>query len=190
MTTEQEVLAHVIRLLDEAGIPFMVAGSLASSVHGRPRTTFDADIVIDPTAEALNRLVAGLQAGGFYVDPGVAREALRARRQFNVIPPASAFKVDLIVRKDRPFSREEFRRRRPGEIGGTTVHLASPEDTILAKLEWAAKGGSDRQVEDAAAIVAVQGAALDRAYIETWAEALGVLDLWRRVAAEGQGDRG
>lgn len=182
MTEEHAVLARVVRLLADAGIPYMITGSLASSVHGRPRTTYDADIVIEPSREALDRLVSELQASGFYVDAGVAREALRARRQFNVIATTSAFKVDLIVRKDRPFSREEFRRRRPGDLGGTPVSLATPEDTILSKLEWARKGGSDRQLEDAAGIVAVQGAALDRAYIQRWANVLGVVDLWRRVS--------
>ncbi len=190
MTAEQEALAHIVRLLEEADVPFMVAGSLASSVHGRPRTTYDADIVIDPTADALDRLLAGLRASGFYVDPDVARDALRARRQFNVIPPDGAFKVDLIVCRDRPFSREEFRRRQLGEIAGTRVPLASPEDTILSKLEWARKGGSDRQIEDAAGIVAVQGGALDRAYIDTWADTLGVRHLWRRVSTGGRGNDG
>jgi hypothetical protein len=181
LTEEHDVLARVVRLLGDAGIAYMITGSMASSVHGRPRTTYDADIVIDPSREALDRLVAGLQAAGFYVDEGVAREALRARRQFNVIATASAFKVDLIVRKDRPFSREEFRRRRIAELWGAEVALATAEDTILSKLEWAQKGGSDRQLDDVAGIVAVQGSALDTAYIERWADMLGVLDLWRRV---------
>src|SRR5437879_219389 len=87
----------------------MVAGSIASSFHGRPRTTLDADIVIDPAPEALDRLVHELSAAGFYVDLATARDALRTRRQFNVIDPGTAFKVDLIIRRDRPFSREEFR---------------------------------------------------------------------------------
>jgi hypothetical protein len=181
LTEEHDVLARVIHLLAGAGIPYMITGSLASSVHGRPRTTHDADIVIDPSGEALDRLVAELQAAGFYVDAGVAREAFRARRQFNVIATTSAFKVDLIVRKDRPFSREEFSRRQSGHLGGTPMSLATPEDTILSKLEWARKGGSDRQLDDVAGIVAVQGSALDTAYIERWSATLGVLDLWQRV---------
>ena len=182
MTEEHDDVARVVRLLTDAGIPHMVTGSLASSIHGRPRTTHDADIVIDPSPKALDRLVTGLQAAGFYVDAGVAREALRARRQFNVIATATAFKVDLILRKDRPFSREEFRRRQAASLGGTPVDLATAEDTILSKLEWARKGGSDRQLDDVAGIVAVQGSALDAGYIERWAAMLGVLDLWRAVS--------
>jgi hypothetical protein len=180
--TEGDVLTNVTRLLADLDIPYMLTGSLASSVHGRPRTTHDADVVIDPSPAALEELVAGLQAAGFYVDPGVARDALRMRRQFNAIASDAAFKVDLIVRRDRPFSIEEFRRRRPARVGNEDVALATPEDTILSKLEWAKKGGSERQLEDAAGIVAVQGDALDRGYIGRWAAVLGVVDEWRRVA--------
>lgn len=62
---------------------------------------------------------------------------------------------------------------------------ATPEDTTLSKLEWARKGGSDRQLDDAAGIVAVQGSALDVAYIERWSAMLRVLDLWQRVRRSG-----
>jgi hypothetical protein len=183
VTVEQEVLARVIRLLVDLGIPYMVVGSLASSFHGKPRTTHDADIVIDPGPEALDRLVAELSATNLYVDLTVAREALRGRRQFNVIDAGSAFKLDLIVRKDRPFSREEFARRQPAELAGIPVALTTAEDTILSKLEWAKKGGgSERQLRDVAGIVDVKGAELDRQYIQRWATALGVLDLWLRAS--------
>jgi Mg-chelatase subunit ChlI len=186
VTVEQEVLARVIRLLTDLGIPYMVAGSLASSFHGRPRTTHDADIVIDPAPEPLDRLVAELSAANLYVDLAVAREALRGRRQFNVIDATSAFKLDLIIRKDRPFNREEFARRQPGEVAGLPMALATAEDTILSKLEWAKKGGgSERQLADVAGIIDVKGRELDREYIERWAAALGVLDLWRRVSGTG-----
>ena len=131
LTVKHEILARVTGLLDIIGIPYMIAGSLASSFHGRPRTTHNADIVIDPGPEALDRLVAELSAAHLYVDLGVARDALRHRRQLNVIDAASAFKLDLIVRKDRAFSREEFGRRQAVELAGMPVALASPEDTIL-----------------------------------------------------------
>jgi hypothetical protein len=183
LRTEADVVACVVRELEALGIPHMVAGSIASSIHGKPRTTHDADIVIDPTGEALDRLVATLAAAGFYADPAAARDALRRRRQFNVIDTETAFKVDLIIRKDRPFSREELARRVQADLAGARIPVATPEDTILSKLEWAKKsGGSERQVEDARGVVQVKGPDLDRAYLERWAGQLGVLDLWRTIA--------
>jgi hypothetical protein len=95
VTSEEEVLSHVARLLEVLGIPYMITGSVASSFDGRPRTTHDADFVIDPGPEALDRLVEELSAADFYVDGATARDALRGRLQFNVIDTASAFKLEL-----------------------------------------------------------------------------------------------
>lgn len=61
------------------------------------------------------------------------------------------------------------------------MFIASAEDTILAKLEWARLSGSDRQVRDASGMVRVQGDQLDVAYIAHWAAELGVSDLWKGI---------
>jgi hypothetical protein len=89
--------------------------------------------------------------------------------------------ADLIIRKDRPFSQEEFSRRTPATALGIDVHLATAEDAVLAKLEWAAMGGSDRQVRDAATVLAVRAGDLDQDYLDRWASELGVADLLARA---------
>ena len=175
-------LASVIALLERSGVPYLVTGSLASSYHGEPRATRDADIVIDPSRKALDELTAGLLDAGFDVDRDVARQALAARSQFNAIG-ADASKVDFIIRRDRPFSVEEFRRRQPADLLGTEGFVATAEDVILVKLEWAKATGSDRQLDDVAGIVAIAGR-LDLAYIDRWAGKLGVDDAWRALRPE------
>lgn len=182
MTDEERVLLAVVKRLEALGIPYMVAGSVASSHHGRPRSTHDADIVIDPTPAALFDLVRQLVSSGLYADESRARDALRRRTQFNVVDAATGWKVDLILMKERAFSREEFGRRRPAElVEGSRVAVATPEDTILSKLEWARKtGGSEKQMADAAG-VREANPDLDIAYVERWAAELGVLDLWRQI---------
>jgi hypothetical protein len=188
VTPEQEALYGLVRVLERLGIPHMVTGSVASSYHGRPRLTHDADVVVDPTPEQLDALVRDLLQAGHYVDGPRARDALRRRLQFNVVDPHTAFKIDLIVRKDRPFSREELGRRLSVDLSpGVRVSLASPEDTILSKLEWAQKAGrSQKQIDDAAGVLAVNPG-VDRAYIERWAGELGVLDLWREISGQARG---
>jgi hypothetical protein len=186
MTPEEQALLGVVRLLEALTIPYMVVGSLASSHHGRPRSTHDVDVVIDPTEASLAALVQRLTDSGFYVNDGRAREALASRRQFNVIDVESASKVDLIVCKDRPFSREELRRSYPADLSeGVRCELATAEDTVVSKLEWARKSGeSEKQLRDVAGILDVR-ADLDRDYVARWAEELGVTDLWER-ALEGR----
>jgi Nucleotidyl transferase AbiEii toxin, Type IV TA system len=184
MTPEEEALAVVTGCLTQRRIPYMVTGSLASSHHGRPRMTHDIDLVIDPSPDSLRLFVEDLADLGFYVDADAALDAALRRRQFNAIQANTGIKVDLIVCKDRPFSREELGRRKPVQFNhGLRVDVASAEDTILSKLEWARKGGSDRQLADVAGMLAVVGPSLDRDYLERWALELEVDELWHRALA-------
>lgn len=180
--TAAQFLSRLVAMLDAAGIRHMLAGSFASAFHGTPRATQDIDLVIDATRVALDVFVTQAAAAGYYVDADGAREALRQRRQFNIIDARSGWKADLVVRKERLFSREEFGRRVPATVLGVALFVASAEDTILAKLEWAARTDSERQLMDVAGILRVKRAALDRDYIDRWARALGVVDLWQRVS--------
>jgi hypothetical protein len=180
--TFAELLPDVIGRLDRAGVPYMVTGSLASSFHGEPRATRVVDIVIDPTPQSLARLVESLVDGNYYVDADAAYEALAGRAQFNAVGPDSS-KIDFIVRKERAFAIEEFGRRQQADLLGTAAFVASAEDLVIAKLEWAAASDSDRQLRDAARIVAVADD-LDEAYIDRWAAALDLTDAWREIRKE------
>jgi hypothetical protein len=176
-----DLLRDVVHALDDAGIPHMIVGSFASTSYGAPRATQDIDIVIDPTAEALDAFVASFDTDTIYLSPNAARAALAARDQFNLVDIATGWKVDLIIRKDRPFSRSEFARRARVRLLDVDVYRASAEDTVLAKLEWAASGGSDRQLVDAATVLSVGAGALDDDYVDHWAAELGVSDLLARA---------
>lgn len=177
------LLRQIVALLGAAQIPHMVVGSFASTFHGEPRTTRDLDLVIDPTSPQLEQFLAELDPARFYVDPDVARDALRRRAMFNVIEMSTAWKVDLVIRRARPFSIEELRRSKLVTMIGTEVATASAEDTIVAKLEWSKLGSSERQLEDVAGILRVQAARLDRVYIERWVTELELDEQWSRARA-------
>ena len=85
------------------------------------------------------------------------------------------------MRRPRDFSRVEFDRRRPHVIDGIVVYVASPEDILIAKLEWAKMGESERQIEDAAGVIATQGSSLDRSYVERWVRELGLEHQWHKA---------
>lgn len=97
---------------------------------------------------------------------------------FSVVDFPHGFKVDLIVQKDRPFSVAEFERRETHEVDGIRLTIASPEDVLLAKLEWARMSESERQLEDVAGILCEQAETLDFSYIESWVETLGLAAQW------------
>ncbi len=172
-----DFLRRLVEFLDHAGIPRMVAGSVASSAHGQPRSTQDIDLVVDPTRDELLAFLGAMPEDQMYVSEAAALQALQARRQFNVIDLRTGWKADLIIRKERPFSIAEFGRRRPTTLLGVTVDIASVEDVILAKLEWAKRGGgSARQLRDVCGMLAAQPH-LDGAYLHRWSVPLGVEDL-------------
>lgn len=191
MSPEEQTLASALQILSHLGIPHMLTGSMATSFHGHPRATHDADIVIDPTPEQVDGLIRAFEDADFYVDAPGARDALTRRRQFNVIDTAHGCKVDLIVMKDRPFSREELRRRQQVDLSlGQPVAIVTPEDAVLSKLEWARRSGdSERQLRDAAGVVELNPQ-IDRSYIAKWAEQLGVSDLWDAIDGSRPGHPG
>ena len=182
--TSEHPLRQIVHELDRAGIEHMLTGSFASTFHGDPRTTNDIDLVIDCDRDALDQLVRQLDPGLFYVSAEAADEAWRRRGQFNVVILESGWKVDLILRKNREFSREEFSRRQPEEIAGARTWLASAEDTIIAKLEWAQAGESERQIRDVVGVLETRAEELDLAYVERWVRELDLADLWERAKAE------
>ncbi len=183
--TFPEVLRRVVSILSEESVAYMVTGSFATAYYAYPRATQDIDLVVEPSKDALERVAARLEDAGFYTSPEAVREALEHEGQFNAIDPDTGWKIDFIVRKSRPFSIAEFNRRRRAEVLGLELSLATAEDLVIAKLEWAKLGGSETQLRDVQNILGTHWDALDRSYLDRWITELGLGDLWERVQPRG-----
>ena len=184
------VVGEVARALDAQGAGYLVGGSLASSLHGIPRSTQDADLVADLRVEHVASFVKRLE-GSFYVDEERVLDAVRRRASFNVIHLATMFKVDVFVSRDDPASRAEMSRRqeyRVGESDEETLFVASAEDTVAQKLYWyrLGRGVSERQWQDLLGVLKVQGDRLDAEVLRQGSKSLGVEDLLDRALAEAE----
>jgi hypothetical protein len=189
MTDVLAALSPIAQAFKWLGVRYYVGGSVASSVRGLPRTSIDVDLAAELRPEHVAPLVGALTRD-FYVSEPRVREAVAARRSFNVIHLATMMKVDVFVSRQRPFERELFDRLTPEflDVAGTSAPHPVPraEDVILLKLEWFRAGGevSDRQWGDVLGVIKVAGQGLDRAHLSRWADELGVADLLERAFAD------
>ena len=187
MTGLEAALRRLLDALNRLGVPCMVGGSLASSIHGVPRATMDVDLVADLRPDQVAPLVSQL-ASDFYADAAMMRDAVRAGRAFNLIHYPSSYKFDVFPLSPDPYYQLQFQRREttelpvPGEES-LRFQVATAEDTMLAKLAWYDSGGriSERQWNDVLGIVRIRGDLLDVAYLRRWAAHLKVADLLERL---------
>jgi len=173
------VLGRVVGILDRLAIPHMLTGSLAGSYYSQPRLTRDIDLVVDLMPDRVADLATAL-APEFYCDEAALARAAEHRTLANVIHDATLLKVDFIVRKDDPYHREEFRRRRRERLGDVVTDLVTPEDLLLAKLAWLGASGSALQRDDARRLLA-DVPDLDWGYVHDWAGTLGLDALLEEV---------
>jgi hypothetical protein len=179
----------VVEALERVGARYHVGGSVASSAMGIARSTLDVDLVADLRLAHVEAFVSALEHG-YYIDGDMIRDAIHRRSCFNVIHLATMLKVDVFVLKQRPYDLLAFSRAAPAvfeeEPGARSFMLASPEDTILNKLEWFELGGqvSDRQWSDVLGVLRVREDTLDLAYLRRWAAELGLAALLERVLVE------
>jgi len=183
MISQKEFLRKLAKRLDDSNIPYMLSGSMCSSFHGQPTATNDADIVIDPTKKQLVHFLNSL-GQNYYVSKEAALEALKNNSMFNIIDTQAGWKADIIIRKNRAYSKQEFARRTNELIMGINLWILSPEDSILSKLEWSKGRESQIQFNDALGVLNVQWDRLDFDYLKKWAKELKVEDSLEHLLKE------
>lgn len=182
---QKQFLARLVAALEKAGIPYMLTGSVGSSIFGEPRATRDLDIIISPTERQLKAFIQEIPTD-YYVSLEAALDALDKRFMFNVIDGMSSWKADFIIRKNTSYEKEKFGRRLRCDYSGISIVVATPEDIILSKLAWSKAWQSEMQVRDAAGVVKLQAERLDKAYLRRWAKELGVEDVLERLLSEAE----
>lgn len=183
-----EVAALAARTFEKLGLPYAIVGSVASAIHGEPRATLDVDITLRLSAGDVSALCAALSQD-FHVDPLSLKDSVRTGFPSNAVHRQAHVKLDLYVKPDTGIQAQEWRRvqrvRLTGEAG-SEANVASAEDTVLQKLAWYRKGGeiSDRQWRDVLGVLKARSGQLERDYLRTWGDELGVLDLLQRAFVE------
>ncbi len=176
MQSELDIVRDVSQRLDRAGLAYMLTGSMAMNYYAQPRMTRDIDVVV-ALAPADAEKIVDLFRADYYVSEEAVRDSIAVESIFNLIHNESVIKVDCIVRKNAPYRRVEFDRRKEIEIDDFSTWIASKEDLIISKLFWAKDSGSEVQMRDVRNLVAT---GCDAAYIDNWTRELGLSNLWEQ----------
>jgi len=180
--TADEAVVAVLESLDDAGIRYMIVGSLASNFHGIPRSTRDADFVVELDQSSLERLALGLPPS-LRLEPQGAFQGVTGTTRYVVALVGHAFVCELFLLSDDPHDRERFARRMSVRTFGRMTYVASAEDMIVTRLRWAVGASRPKDREDTRNILAVQGTDLDRAYLDHWTTMHGTATLLADIKA-------
>ncbi len=185
-----EVTLKVTNVLERLGIPYVIGGSLASTLYGMVRTTQDSDIITEMRLEHVKPFIAELQ-DEFFMDEEMISESIRHNSSFNIIHRNSIFKVDVFIPPQRPFQQSQLARAQRETFhleSQISANFATAEDTILSKLEWFRMGGevSERQWRDVIGVLKTREGELDLDYLRKWASELKVSDLLERALQESK----
>jgi hypothetical protein len=179
---QSELFAHVLTVLEDLEIRYAVVGSVASIFYSESRFTHDLDVVIDIDPAKVQALCAAFPENDFYVSQAAAEDAVRRKRQFNVIHPRSGHKIDFMIERSGTWGKMQLTRRRRVELySGQHAYIAAPEDVILGKLLYYREGESPKHLRDICGMLQVSGHEIDRDDVAKWAAELGVSDIWQAI---------
>lgn len=181
-----ELVTRVIETLERNGIPYMVVGSFSSNSYGRPRSTKDADLVVELGGQSISQAMAGL-GSDVSIDPQMSFESITSTLRYKLFHKATAFTVEIFLLSDDPHDRKRFERRVRRDLGNDkSAWLPTAEDVVITKLRWSKQGRRPKDVEDARDVLAVQSGKLDLPYIRQWADVHGTRELFEKLLVEIQ----
>jgi len=178
----------VLKAFENLSIPYYIGGSVASSIYGMARATMDVDIVADLKISHINRLKQILE-NEYYIDNEMIADAIRSASSFNLIHLETMIKIDVFLHKEDPYAEMALQRKRKDtleELDKVEFYFSSPEDIIVAKVQWYKIGGfvSERQWLDVIGVIKVQGDLLDKKYLKRWSQKLGLAALMQKAFDE------
>lgn len=175
-----ELVQLVLGAFDKLQIPYMVVGSFSSNVYGTPRSTKDADFVVNFEKLHINALMSVL-GSLFSLEPQMSFETITATPRYRIRHLETAFMFEIFQLSDDAHDRSRFQRRTSGLIGDLVAFVPTAEDVIITKLRWSLHGKRQKDLDDVRGVVGVQWKNLDVPYIRHWCDQHGTRTLFDQI---------
>lgn len=181
-----QFVTALLQILEACKARYAIGGSLASSVYGEIRATYDIDLSIQLSLKNVPQFVEALEQKQWLFTAERILYAVQTGTDFQLIDQNGGLKADCYAVHSPPTLSQqrilERVRQLPYGYQEKTASFMSPEDVILYKLDWYMQGKSEKHLRDIAAMLKVQGEALDYAYINEWVDE--ARNIWNRLAEE------
>jgi len=166
--------------LNRGNFPYMVTGSVASTIYGEPRVTNDIDIVVEIALSDAAGLLRLFEPDRFYCPPQtvVETEAGSKSGHFNIIHHTTGFKADIYPASGEELDLWAMGHRQKVKIEDCDVWLAPPEYVIIRKLQYYSEGRSEKHLRDIKRMLHVLGLSIDTAELQSRIAGLGLLKEW------------
>jgi hypothetical protein len=175
-----ELVLRLIDAFDQVGVRYMLVGSYSSNYYGRPRSTKDADFVVQIDSKQFTQLAATI-GGDFRADPQMSFESVTFTMRYIIDHPSTAFKIEMFLLSEDKHDQERFARRKQVEFEDRQAWLPTAEDVVITKLRWSKGGRRAKDVEDVKKILSVRAAELDLPYIRSWTDQHGTRELFETL---------
>jgi hypothetical protein len=182
MTPQDSLTLRVVDALNACKVPYLLAGSFASNYYGIPRSTQDADFVLQHAGGVGGEFAAQLGAA-FDLDPQWSFETVTGNYRQYLRHVGTSFKIELFQLSADEHDQARFARRLERVLFDRVVWFLSPEDVVVSKLRWA----RSKDEEDVKDVLIVQGDKIDMAYVESWCLRHGTIATLRKIQRAIQG---
>ena len=181
---DPDFISLFVAPLEEAGIRYMIAGSVASSIYGEPRNTLDIDMVVLPDADQILHFPALFSEENFYLPPTevIKIEAQReANGHFTIIHHATGLKADIYLSRNHPALPWALDHIRRVPTASCSINLAPPEYVIIHKLGFYKESQHQRHLRDIAGMIEQQD--LDQSFLQHHLEKLHLTEEYQSALA-------
>ncbi len=181
---QAEIFARIIEVLDRLEIPYMIVGSIAPTVYGKPRLTHDIDVVVDLKPEKIGQFVSSFHETS-PIDGQMIQLAVEEKFHFNVIHEPSGDKIHFFILKDSPYDQQQFAPRTKQKFDeGRFAFFARVEDVITRKIDYSMERDSTRHLEGIRGILETYEGEIYDDYIFRWATDTGISEIWQQLRSK------